>query len=117
VKVEIVGINAGNLAKVRWEQHDFPRACKRLKADLAHVPYWGSPLRSPIPTVVTVHDLTTHLIPEYSQSPLVRLYNGLVSASASGANHIITDSHASKADIMTHLGIPDTQITPIHLAV
>ncbi|HUM70703.1 MAG TPA: glycosyltransferase family 1 protein, partial [Chloroflexota bacterium] len=32
-------------------------------------------------------------------------------------SHIITDSHASKEEIVAHLGIPAEKVTPIHLAV
>ena len=46
-----------NLAKVWFEQVAFPRACRQAKADLAFVPYWGSPGWQPCRTAVTVHDL------------------------------------------------------------
>lgn len=102
---------------MRFEQSDFPRACQEVGATLAHVPYWGAPLRSPIPLVVTVHDLTTLLIPEYRRTAAARLYNALVSASARGADHIITDSFASKLDILDHLHIPEERVTAIYLGV
>lgn len=117
VKVHTVPLRPGNLGKVRFEQTDFPRACRDVGATLAHVPYWGGPLRSPVPLVVTVHDLTTLLIPEYNRSAAARLYNALVSASARGANHIITDSFASKLDILDHLHIPEERVTAIYLGV
>ncbi|MCP5100533.1 MAG: glycosyltransferase family 4 protein [Chloroflexi bacterium] len=113
----IVPVRAGHVGKVLFEQRQFPRACREVGADIAHVPYWGAPLQSPIPLVVTVHDLTTMLVPEYRQGVKARLYNALVATSARGATHIITDSLASKQDIITHLAIPDAQITPIYLAV
>lgn len=117
VRLRPVPIRPGNLGKVWFEQIGFPRACRAAGADVVHVPYWGAPLRSPAPLVVTVHDLTTMLVPEYRRKTAVKLYNALVAASARGASHIITDSHASKAEIVTHLHIPAARITPIHLAV
>ena len=116
VHVKVVPFRAGNMGKVLFEQRAFPKACQEVGADLAHVPYWGAPLSSPIPIVVTVHDLTTMLVPEYSRGFNARLYNSLVGASARGASHVITDSIASKNDIIEHLGIPDEKITPIYLA-
>ncbi|KAA3659169.1 MAG: glycosyltransferase family 1 protein, partial [Chloroflexi bacterium] len=107
VHVKTVSVRPGNIGKVLFEQRHFPRACREIGADIAHVPYWGGPLQSPIPLVVTVHDLTTMLVPEYRQPLPTRLYNALVTTSAQSANHIITDSLASKQDIMQHLGIPD----------
>ena len=44
VNVVKVPIRAGNLGKVQFEQQIFPRECKKVGADVAHVPYWGGPL-------------------------------------------------------------------------
>jgi glycosyltransferase involved in cell wall biosynthesis len=117
VRIHAVPLRPGNLGKVRFEQLDFPRACRELGATLAHVPYWAAPLRSPVPLVVTVHDLTTLLFPEYNRRAAVRLYNALVSAGARGANHVITDSFASKLDILSHLRIREERVTAIYLGV
>jgi glycosyltransferase involved in cell wall biosynthesis len=106
----------GDLGKVLFEQIGFPQACRRLGADLIHVPYWGSPLRSPAPTVVTVHDLIPLLLREYRGGLLARLYTSLVTAAARGAEHVITDSYASKSDAVEGLSIPADRVTAIHLA-
>jgi len=116
VHIHPIPIRPGNVGKVWFEQSQFPEACREVGADLAHVPYWGGPLRSPVPLVVTVHDLTTLMAPEYRRPFSARLYNALVSASAKGADHIITDSFASKLDIMDRLRIPEEKITAIYLA-
>jgi glycosyltransferase involved in cell wall biosynthesis len=117
VKVEIVPVRTGHVGKVYFEQVLFPRACRKVGADVAHVPYWGSPLQSPIPLVVTVHDVTTLLVRDYHRGFQARLYNGLISAGARAAAHVITDSMASKKDIVRHLNIPAGRVTPIYLAV
>jgi glycosyltransferase involved in cell wall biosynthesis len=44
------------------------------------------------------------------------LYTALVSAGARAADHVITDSKASQADIIKHLKIPAERVTPIYLA-
>ncbi|MEK7328317.1 MAG: glycosyltransferase, partial [Chloroflexota bacterium] len=106
-----------NLSKVWFEQIGFPRACRQLKADLAHIPYWAPPLASPVPFVVTIHDIMPILLPEYRDDFRVRLYNALVSAATAGAAHIIADSEASKADIIQHLKMSVDKVTAIHLAV
>ena len=116
VNVKRVPVRAGNLGKVWFEQRLFPKACREVGATVAHVPYWGGPLQSPVPLVVTVHDLTTLLVPEYRRPFRTRLYNALVSASARGATRIITDSDASKQDIIEHLHIPADKIERIYLA-
>jgi len=97
-----------NLAKLWFEQVSFPRACRGL--DLAHVPYFASPLFPTVPTVVTVHDLIPLILPAYRGSLLVRLYTRLVAAAARKAEAIITVSQASKRDIVRCLHIPPKRI-------
>lgn len=116
VNVKRVPVKPGNVGKVWFEQRLFPQACRAVGATVAHVPYWGGPLQSPVPLVVTVHDLTTMLVPEYRRPFLTRLYNALVAASARGATRLITDSEASKQDIIEHLHIPADKIERIYLA-
>lgn len=116
VQVKLVPVRPGNLGKVWFEQRLFPRACRQVGATVAHVPYWGGPLQSPVPLVVTVHDLITLLVPEYRRPLRARLYNALVAASARGATRVITDSEASKQDIIAHLHIPADKIERIYLA-
>jgi glycosyltransferase involved in cell wall biosynthesis len=105
-----------NLYKVWFEQVAFPRACRRLGADVAHVPYWAPLLRPSVPTVVTIHDLIPLLLPEYRGGPLVRLYTALVSSAAQSASLVLTDSEASRRDIVAHLGLPEARVRVIYLA-
>ncbi len=108
--------SAGPWSKLRFEQVLFPRACRRVGADLAHVPYWAPPLASPVSLVVTVHDLIPLLFPEYRGSLLARLYTALVSTASRGADLILTDSEASRQDIISHLGLPANRVRAIYLA-
>jgi glycosyltransferase involved in cell wall biosynthesis len=105
-----------DLGKVLFEQVAFPWACRRWGADVAHVPYWGSPLRPPVPTVVTVHDLIPLLLPAYRGGLPVRLYTRLVAGAAQRADVVLTDSLASKRDAEAHLGLPAERVQAIYLA-
>jgi glycosyltransferase involved in cell wall biosynthesis len=105
-----------NLAKLWFEQVTFPRACGRLRADVALAPYWGSPWRAPCPIVVTVHDLIPLLLPLYRGGPLQRGYTWLVSRTARRAAAVLTDSEASRADIIRNLRIPAHRVHAISLA-
>jgi glycosyltransferase involved in cell wall biosynthesis len=105
-----------NLGKVLFEQVAFPRACRQWGADVAHVPYWGSPLHPTVTTVVTIHDLIPLLLPPYRGSLPVRLYIRLVSASAQRAAVVLTDSLASKRDIEQHLGLAPDRVHSVYLA-
>ncbi len=105
-----------NLGKLWFEQIAFPRACRCASVDLSHVPYFASPVCPAVPTVVTVHDLIPLLLPAYRGAILVRLYTHLVTAAARRADRIITDSVASKGDIVRHLRVPSERVHVIYLA-
>jgi glycosyltransferase involved in cell wall biosynthesis len=107
---------ARHLAKLWFEQVGFPRACRRWGADIAHTPYWASPLFCRMPTVVTIHDLIPMLLPAYSGGRLGQLYVRLVTLSARRAAHVFTDSHASRRDIIARLRVPASRVEAIHLA-
>ena len=117
VKLHGVPTRPGNIGKLLFEQMGFAQACGKVGATVAHVPYWGAPLRCPVPLVVTIHDLTTELIRDYRRGAMTRLYNALVSASAKSADHIITDSFSSKLDVVEHLHIPEPHVTAIYLGI
>jgi glycosyltransferase involved in cell wall biosynthesis len=105
-----------NLAKLWFEQVTFPRACQRLNADIAFTPYWGSPWRRPCPTAVTVHDLIPLLLPAYRGGVLQRTYTWLVSQTARRADLVLTDSQASRQDIVQNLRVPVDRVRAVLLA-
>lgn len=118
--IEVVTTRAGlrgKAGKVWFEQRTFPTVVGKLKADIAHVPYWGSPLSSPARLVTSVLDVVALVMPEYADSLMAKLYTSLVATSAKGSAHILTLSDAAKADIVKYLSIPPESITPTHLAV
>ncbi|MGC9467273.1 MAG: glycosyltransferase family 4 protein [Anaerolineae bacterium] len=106
-----------NLGKLHWEQLLMPRLARQLGADLLHTPYWAAPLTSPVPDVVTVHDIIPLILPAYRGGPLVRLYTALVRATTSRVTMILTDSEASRADILQHLTVPSDRVHVVPLAV
>jgi glycosyltransferase involved in cell wall biosynthesis len=106
-----------NLAKLWFEQVTFPAQCRRLSATVALVPYWGSPWWRPCPVIVTIHDLIPLVLPLYRGGPFQRAYTWLVSRTARRADAVLTDSEASRRDIIAHLGIRSERVHAIHLAV
>ena len=107
---------SSKLGKVWFEQWLFPRAVSALKADLAHVPYWGSPLSCSAPVVVSVLDVIPVLYPLYSMGMFNRLYLSLVQTAARTAEQIISISQTSKLDIEYWLNIPKERISVTYLA-
>ena len=105
-----------NPAKVWFEQISFPLACRRLHADVAFTPYWGSPWLHPCPAVVTVHDLIPLLLPAYRGGVAQRAYTAVVSQTARRADRVLTDSQASRQDIIQHLGVASSRVQAVLLA-
>ena len=105
-----------NIYKVWFEQIAFPQMSTARCADVAHVPYFASPIHSAIPTVVTVHDLIPVVLPAYRGSLLVRAYMQLVAAGARRTDRIIADSECSKRDIIAHLRVKPERVHAIPLA-
>lgn len=106
----------GAIAKVRFEQWTIPRTAARGDVDVLHIPYWAPPIRQPVPTVVTVHDLIPLLLPAYRTDLRVRLYTRLVARATRRAVAVIADSDHTARDVSRHLGIPPGRIDTIPLA-
>ncbi|HEX6289314.1 MAG TPA: glycosyltransferase family 1 protein [Herpetosiphonaceae bacterium] len=105
-----------NLAKVWFEQIAIGQVCRKLRVDLVHVPYFGSPRFPRVPTVVTVHDLIPVLVPGNRGGRAVQLYMRLAASSARRASTIIADSRHTKQDVVDHLRIAADRVVVTHLA-
>ncbi|OGG26686.1 hypothetical protein A2960_00745 [Candidatus Gottesmanbacteria bacterium RIFCSPLOWO2_01_FULL_39_12b] len=93
------------------------------KFDLVHYPYYDPffltlPLIKIKPTVVTVHDMIPLKFPNYFQKGLRGEIKWLIQRqSLKGAKTIITDSYASKKDIVKFTAISEEKINVIYLGV
>jgi glycosyltransferase involved in cell wall biosynthesis len=104
-------------AKVWFEQVAAPRAARARGAAVFHVPHFAPPLRAPLPTVVTVHDLVPVLRPEYRRTLAQRLYTGLVCRGLRAAARIVTDSEASARDLERALRVDRRRVRVVPLGV
>ena len=91
-------------------------------ADIVHYPYFDPffltlPIQKSKPIVVTVHDLIPIVYARHFPAGLVGRTKWLLQRTAlQGADVVITDSEASKHDIVAHCGLPDTTVHVIPLA-
>ena len=106
------------LAKIAWEQVGFPSFAAHIGAEAMHVPYFAPPVVARgVPVVATIHDLIPLVMPAYAPTPLVRLYNRLVTAGARRADVILADSDASRRAIIRHLDVPASRVRTVYLGV
>lgn len=86
----------------------------RPRPDIFFTPSHYSPRFSPIPTVVSVMDLSYHYYPElFKEKDLYQLKNW-TNYSVSKAKAIITISKSTKNDIIKLYGIPENQVFVIY---
>ncbi len=90
-----------NAPRLVWMQALAPTTLREVEADVAHFTNGMLPLASPVPTVVTIHDMSLKLYPRYHPPRRVLLNGPLVDLSARRADAIITPSETAKRDIVS----------------
>ena len=93
----------------RWATH--------LGVDLIHSPATLGPVRSRVPTVLTIHDMLYFSHPEYMTTPAytepVKWMERLASRNAAW---VLTDSRVSAGEIVRYLRFPASRLQVVHLA-
>jgi glycosyltransferase involved in cell wall biosynthesis len=113
-----VRVSTGSARSPRmvWMQAQAPVVLKRLRPDVAHFTNGMMPLLSPVPTIVTIHDMSLTLFPQYHPRRRVILNRPLVDLAARRADAIITVSHSAKRDIVRLYNLPTERVHVIHEA-
>jgi len=85
--------------KAAFTQWGLPHLLAGLRADLLHSMQFITPLRSPCPTVATVHDMVWRLHPETIEQPRRSYYRMMVPRSLKAAAVILANSEATARDV------------------
>lgn len=99
-----------------WMLTGLPRAARSARLDVFHAPSYTAPLGGPRPLVLTIHDISYERHPEwypYRRDPARRAFYRW---SARTADHIITDSEFSKAEIVAGYALDPDRISVVPLA-
>lgn len=83
--------------------------------DLVHSTDFIPPLYSPIPSVITVHDLAFLHWPHFLTKDSAAYY-GQIDRAVRRARHIIVPSQSTKQDLIGILGTPDSKVSIIYEA-
>jgi glycosyltransferase involved in cell wall biosynthesis len=98
-----------------WEQRTLPQLVRRLRADVLFAPAYTSPIRCPVPVVLTIHDVSFAAHPEWFSWREGFRRRTLARASANRAARVIADSEFSRREIATRLGVDRSRIEVIYL--
>jgi glycosyltransferase involved in cell wall biosynthesis len=82
------------------------------KIDLYHEPNF-MPLAVDMPTVITVHDLSVLMHPEWHPVERVRDYERKFYSAVPKARHIITPTEAVRKEVISQLGISPDKVTAV----
>lgn len=99
-----------------WMQTMAARLLRRTGADVVHFTNGMMPIASPVPTVVTIHDMSLTLYPECHPHRRVWLNRPLVGIAARRATAVITVSESAKRDIVDGYGIDPAKVHVVHEA-
>ena len=97
------------------EQWMLPLELLPFSIDLLHSPDFIPPLYTPIPTVITVHDLAFLHWPHFLTKDSAAYY-GQIDRAVRHAKHIIVPSESTKQDLTAMLGVPPIKISVIYEA-
>ena len=102
---------------VLWQQLVLPRRLARGDADLLWSPLMTLPLRSPLPGVVTVHDLTAILLPDVHRLKVRWSLVPFLERSLTAARRVVSVSHATARDLRFHFPEAADRIRVVHPGV
>jgi glycosyltransferase involved in cell wall biosynthesis len=92
-----------------WLQWSVPRYLRSFDG-VFHCPWYGLPVRQPVPMVVTIHDLTFERHPEWFRRGQARAYSWQARLAARTARMILTPSAAVAADVMETYNVSPARI-------
>ena len=78
-----------------WEQVGMPRVLRGLGLDVHHGPHYTLPLRTPVPCVVTIHDLTFFDHPEWHERGKVAFFQRAITQAARRADALVCVSETT----------------------
>jgi alpha-1,3-rhamnosyl/mannosyltransferase len=94
----------------------FRADCRRGQFDLYHEPNF-IPFPCDVPAVVTVHDLSVLLHPDWHPADRVRVHENRFRAGLASTRHVITVSEVVRREVISHLGFASDCVTAVHNGV
>ncbi|MEV0581907.1 glycosyltransferase family 1 protein [Nonomuraea sp. NPDC050310] len=96
--------------RLAWEQASLPVLALQAGAQVIHAPYYSMPLRSGLPTVVTVHDVTWFTDPGRHDPDRASFIRSATRTAARHATRVIVPSKATRDELIRVLAADPTRI-------
>lgn len=94
----------------------FARGCQTQGVQLYHEPNFV-PFSCDLPTIITIHDLSVLLHPEWHPEDRVRHHERHLGPAVSRARQIIVVSEQVRQEVLAAFGLPPQRVTAIHNGV
>ncbi|MDO8672063.1 MAG: glycosyltransferase family 1 protein [Dehalococcoidia bacterium] len=99
------------------EQTKLPSLITKEKVAVFHSPYYIKPYRHRVPSVVTIHDVSPSLYPEYLPSVQARLvFEATTRLAIATSKVVIVDSYAARTDLIREYSVSPDKVRVVHLA-
>jgi glycosyltransferase involved in cell wall biosynthesis len=114
VDIEVITApRSGGLATLGWIASGANAAANRARAGVLHSPAFVAPLRSSVPSVLTIHDLSLGRMPSGHPFEWRMFYRFLLPRIARGATFVITPTEATRDDVIAELAIPPDHVVVV----
>jgi glycosyltransferase involved in cell wall biosynthesis len=115
--VERVSESAHPRGNPGWTLIGLPRTAARARVDLIHAPAYTAPFWAGVPVVLTIHDVSYEIHPEWYPYRRDWLRRYFYRRSATAAARVLTVSAFSASEIASAYGVPRSRITVTPLGV
>jgi alpha-1,3-rhamnosyl/mannosyltransferase len=103
---------AASAAKAAYRVH-FRTLARWMRFDLYHEPNFV-PHQTRLPTVITVHDLSVLLFPEWHPAERVKFHDRRFRRGVATADHVIVVSESVRREVIAQLGLPPERVSAIY---
>ena len=116
-QIEHVGERRHPPTNAGWTLVGLPRAAADARVDVLHAPAYTAPFWSPVPVVLTIHDISYERNPEWYPYRRDWMRRAFYRWSARAADHVLTVSWFSASEIAEMYGLPADRMTVVPLGV
>ena len=108
---------ARRIAELYWTHSQFPKLLRAGNFDVLHGPAFVLPRKCPIPSIVTVHDLTFRLFPKHFQGWWATKVESEMTSTLQSVSAVICVSQQSKRDLLKFYSIQPEKVRVVYSGV